>query len=659
MRLLSKSRFRLGLECPTKLYYTGKPEYPDHSIEDQFLEALARGGFQVEELARHYYPGGHMIRERDSVLAAAETRAFLEEPGDIALYEAAFQPHRLIARTDILLKEAGELHILEVKAKSYAGDQPMIGQILGKRGGIDSDWRIYLWDLAFQVHCSRLAFPEMPVRASLLLADKSARASRDGLNQLFKIDPGLSDNWRDAIRVPPDLRLEDLGEPVLIPVEVTDIIEDILGGRRTWRDRTFLDLLEQFAEAYATDQEIISPVGRHCKKCTFVASEDEKAEGKRCGHTRCWSRATGLGAEALEGPKVYDVWNLHFTKVDRLLEGGTYLARDIREPDIDIKPMAGRLSHSERQWIQVEKLQTGDTNPYVLREELAETLASHRFPLHFIDFETHTSPLPYHRGRRPYEQIAFQYSHHVLHEDGRIQHRDQYIAAGPGAWPNYEFLRSLMRKLSTDDGTIFRYATHENMVLRQIRDQLAEEDGLADRAELIEFIDHITEYKPDKKTTIAGDRNMVDLCELIQHYYYHPYTKGSNSLKYVLPAMIRSLDRLQEKYSRPIGESDIDSINQAPAWRWIRPERPEGLDPYRQLPSLFGNFPEVHSLLQDLEHIQEGGAAMAAYGKLQYTEISDAERQAIVDGLLRYCELDTLAMVMVYEGLISVSSTSP
>jgi hypothetical protein len=34
---------------------------------------------------------------------------------------------------------------------------------------------------------------------------------------------------------------------------------------------------------------------------------------------------------------------------------------------------------------------------------------------------------------------------------------------------------------------------------------------------------------------------------------------------------------------------------------------------------------------------------------LQYQEMGDKERAEITEGLLRYCELDTLAMVMIYE----------
>ena len=47
-RYLTKSRFKLATECPTKLYYTGKKEYLNQKYEDSFLLALAEGGFQVE-----------------------------------------------------------------------------------------------------------------------------------------------------------------------------------------------------------------------------------------------------------------------------------------------------------------------------------------------------------------------------------------------------------------------------------------------------------------------------------------------------------------------------------------------------------------------------------------------------------------------------------
>ena len=47
--------------------------------------------------------------------------------------------------------------------------------------------------------------------------------------------------------------------------------------------------------------------------------------------------------------------------------------------------------------------------------------------------------------------------------------------------------------------------------------------------------------------------------------------------------------------------------------------------------------------------IQDGAAALIAFGKMQFTEMGEDERLALKSALLQYCELDTLAMVMIYE----------
>ena len=57
---------------------------------------------------------------------------------------------------------------------------------------------------------------------------------------------------------------------------------------------------------------------------------------------------------------------------------------------------------------------------------------------------------------------------------------------------------------------------------------------------------------------------------------------------------------------------------------------------------------DIELLMED-EKIKLGGAAMAAYSLMQFTEMSDIEKAALKRGLLNYCELDTLAMVMIWE----------
>ena len=70
-----------------------------------------------------------------------------------------------------------------------------------------------------------------------------------------------------------------------------------------------------------------------------------------------------------------------------------------------------------------------------------------------------------------------------------------------------------------------------------------------------------------------------------------------------------------------------------------------------QLPKMFQDVSDKDlALFSDDNELEEGGAAMAAYSRMQFEEMSEYERQEISKALLKYCELDTLAMVMLYEG---------
>lgn len=75
------------------------------------------------------------------------------------------------------------------------------------------------------------------------------------------------------------------------------------------------------------------------------------------------------------------------------------------------------------------------------------------------------------------------------------------------------------------------------------------------------------------------------------------------------------------------------------------------------LPSFFNyiSHEEIETSLSQIENIEDGGAALTAYGKIQYTDMTKDEREKIGTALKRYCELDTLAMVMIYEHLKAIS----
>ncbi len=631
---LTKSLFLQATECPTKLFYTGKPEYADQLLEDSFLSALAEGGFQVGELARAMHPDGIMVESQDPETALSETAALLER-ADVTIFEAAIRWNNLFVRIDILRKEGNVLDLIEVKAKSIGHKSELIGKRSGK---IAPAWKPYMLDVAFQELVLRNAFPEAVIRPRLMVANKRARSSVDGLNQRIKLVKVAGQ--KTEARWVGERSAESLGTPVLIKINVHDPVKLIREAKYRIGNKSydFGGYIGALAQAYETDTRIPPRIDCGlCAKCSFRTTPADEQKGKLSGFKTCWREAMGFSDEDFNAPNVMDLWNC--TQKQAFLKAGKFFLRDLEEYDFDpAKPVQAR------QWLQVQKTVANDPAPWIDTDGLRAAFDSWKWPLHFIDFETSAVAVPFTKGRHPYELVAFQFSHHVVREDGTVEHADEYLNTEPGVFPNFEFVRRLKASLDQDDGTIFRYAAHENTVLNHILEQLLDSEAdIPDRPELVDWIRTITQNRDDGR---EGPRNMVDMCELVKTHYYQLEMGGSNSIKKVLPAVLNSSVYLQEKYGQSIYNSR-NFRNQT----WIQHDATGRVkDPYKLLPPVFADLPQDElDKMESGDMLADGGAAMTAYARLQFSDVSEAERQSIRQALLRYCELDTLAMVLIWE----------
>ncbi|MFZ4462501.1 MAG: DUF2779 domain-containing protein [Bacteroidales bacterium] len=647
-RYLTKSRFKLALECETKLFYTNKKEYPDTKVDDPFLEALAEGGYQVEELARLYYSGGVLIEERDYEKSLAITNELLKKD-KVTIYQAAFRFENLFIRTDILVKDGNQIDLIEVKAKSFDGKDSM--DFLNKKGNLDSKWTPYIYDVAFQKHVITMAHPNFDVRSYLMLADKNARTTVDGLNQQFLIIRDKS--GYPQLKSRPALTARELGGEILIKIKVDDIIGRIYDGNDTADppEMLFIDRIKMLSDYYQRDEKIESPLGGKCKKCEFNCDPEELSAGLRSGFQECWKSMAEFADDDFDEPSILDVWD--FRKKDKVIRDGKYFMKELTDDDIGYTaPKKSGMSRTERQHIQIQKAVDGDNTMDLRVDDLRREMNSWTFPLHMIDFETTAVAIPFHRNMHPYSGVAFQFSHHTIDQHGNIKHAGQYLNVERGRFPNFEFVRTLKKELDQDDGTIFRYAAHENTYLNIIYTQLKEASVLEvpDKDELCAWIRTITHNTDRQADEWEGSRTMVDLLEMVKRFYFDPFAGGSNSIKAVLPAVLNRSQYLQAKYSMPIyGTTAMPSHNfNNKAWIEIK----DGVvtNPYKLLPPLFeGKTDEqLEEYITD-ENLAEGGAAMMAYAKMQFSEMSEEERKLTAEGLLRYCELDTFAMVLLYE----------
>jgi hypothetical protein len=645
MKVLSKSRFKLGLECPNKLFFTGNREYANKKSEDSFLIALAKGGFQVEELARLHYPNGIFIDTEpyEYEKAFQLTQEALKHV-NVVIYEAAFLVDNFFIRTDILVKTGNHIRLIEVKAKSFNPNEENV--FIGKRGGLDAKHKLNLYDLAFQKYVAKTTYPEFDFEAYFMMADKSKIATIDGLNQLFRV-PANGNPRTDIIKKVS--RLEEIGETVLSEINVDNVVNAIISDQYKYHDNLgFHEALKLFKDTYLNSQYINWETKfSACKKCEFKASVEEKQEGKLSGFEYCFKKQHNWSNDDFKRPNAMEIWNF---QGKNLIESNRLFMKDLIEEDFKIEALADKISSGERQWIQVEKSKKEDDSIYLEKEGLKTEMSKWKFPMHFIDFETSTVALPFTAGRRPYEQVAFQFSHHIYFEDGIIEHKSEFISNTAGEFPNFIFARALKKVLENDTGTIFRFATHENSILNAIIVQLNASNE-EDKAELIAFLKTITNSTKDSVENWEGVRNMVDLNKIVKEYYYNPHTKGSNSIKAVLPASLNSSAYLKQKYSQPIELINLTSTNFDDNHIWLKLEDNKVVNPYKMLPPVFEGWTELElqENLSEMDGIADGGAALTAYAKLQYQDMTDKERVEITEGLLRYCELDTLAMVMIYE----------
>lgn len=597
----------------------------------------------------------------DAAEALAQTNALLERES-VVVFEGAFRSGDFFIRADVVRKSGTLIELFEVKSKSF---DPAEEPFLTKNGkGISSTWKPYLYDVAFQKFVMARALPGFTIEAHLMLANKTAVCTVDGLNQMF---PLRKEKGRMRATAREGLTSADVCPHVLVKVPVDDVIDLIWAGGfdaasdeqrpPSAKSPSFEDFAQRLADAYKKDQRLEPDlVSAPCKSCQFRCGPAEVAAGLKSGFAECWlpSLQRAGGTEADLDATVLGVWNLHHAKRKAFLSRGLLLQRDLSQQDLAVKPGEGDgFSRSERQWLQVQAAKNSNAQGTIDTDGLAAQMAQWKFPYHFIDFETTMVALPFHKGRRPYEQIAFQFSHHVMQRDGTIAHVDEFLSDTPGVFPNFEFVRALKASLEHDKGTIFRYAAHENSVLCQIYDQLdaMSEAEVPDRAALQGFLKTITNSKGGKRGEWTGDRTMVDLCEVWKKHLYLPATGGSNSIKKVLPAILRENAPSLQMFASPVygAQGGVASKN-FKNWTWLVRSGTDTVDPYKLLPNVFEGFSAEDAEKFDLlceDELSNGGAAMTAYAMMQFCEMSNAERARVRAALLKYCELDTLAMVML------------
>ena len=161
-----------------------------------------------------------------------------------------------------------------------------------------------------------------------------------------------------------------------------------------------------------------------------------------------------------------------------------------------------------------------------VEDGLSTALASFGPPAYYLDFETINPGIPFYTHTSPYERVAFQWSLHLIDEDGTLSHQE-FLANGKGD-PRREVAETLIKAVSISGIPIVSWSKSTEAGILQ---------NLGERFEDLE----------DKLAAIR--ERVIDLHPVVSAYVVHPGFFGRRSLdsspfsiKNVLPVLVEGQD---------------------------------------------------------------------------------------------------------------------
>lgn len=300
-KYLTKSIFKIGLECPRKLFYhKKKDEYLDSTVEDTFLQALAEGGYQVGALAKLKYPDGVDIDTLDYDEALKQTQELLKKD-NVVIFEAAFQYKDFFVRSDIVVKRGNSLKLIEVKSKSLQASS-FREDILASRPAppagkirLKSTWLSYLYDIAFQTWVARMAHPKLSVSSFLMGLDKESINKEPNLHEMFLIDKS---SGRTEIKLTRQPSKNFKGFEILTEQDVSTFIDDIIDGNEVSEFHVPGSLpqkAEALAKIYLKNEKFpaAKATSSSCKGCQFRGTSPTL----KSGFDECWTEVMNIQSD--------------------------------------------------------------------------------------------------------------------------------------------------------------------------------------------------------------------------------------------------------------------------------------------------------------------------------------------------------------------------
>lgn len=303
--------------------------------------------------------------------------------------------------------------------------------------------------------------------------------------------------------------------------------------------------LPKIREVLKAKEEIDVDFRKECKGCPF--------------HEHC--------TKDLPHPNISEISNIRADKAYSLINQGIITPADFLA--------AGNVLSKKRQKVQLEAIVTGK-DEIIDKEAVKEFLATLSYPLYHLDFETFMDGVPQFDGEGVYETIPFQYSLHIETKKGGPYIHKEFL--GDKLDCDRELALQLLQDIPPHACVIAFHSSTEAGIIKRLAEKYPDL-----RDELLLRVEHV-----------------VDLWNIFRNgHYYHIKQGGSNSIKYVMPALC----------------------------------------------------PHMEEAYHELPVVHNGGEALTMFLKL--VKMTGEEYQKTRDGMLKYCELDTWSMVEILKVVYS------
>ncbi|MFH1376434.1 MAG: DUF2779 domain-containing protein [Candidatus Woesearchaeota archaeon] len=481
-RVLTKSKYILGLECPRHLWITfNQPEkIRKATLAEEFKFSE---GDKVGQLAKTLFSDGIDLPVENYSENLEKTKESMKKGKP--LFEAGFAFENCFSRADILVPAGKEWDIIEVKSGTEVKD-------------------INVHDVSFQKYVYESS--GLRIRKCFLM-HLNKEYFRKG-----KLD----------------------AKKLLVQEDITSQVNAIKGVKERIDEMFKIISLDKPSKAGLLIDKMIKEGNHDCFTENCI-------DGLPENHVFCLYRGGKLACE--------------------LFENGIMHIKDI--------PLHVKLNGKQniQRECEIEK------KIYTDIEGIKQFLATLKYPVYYLDFETFSTAIPMFDGLKCYSQVPFQFSLHIAKKEGSKPEHHAFLYYGNG--DSREEFALALKKMIGSKGTVLVY--NQSFEIGRLKE--------------------LAEFFPEHKKWIENVlKRIVDLLVPFREFrYYNPKQQGSASIKDVLPAIT--------------GKS------------------------YKGM------------------EIGDGGTASAEFFRVTYGDCPDAEKKKVRDNLLRYCELDTMAEVLIVEKL--------